>query len=133
MLTNRIWCRACEAPRYAERVPSFEELNLAAALRRLPDHPRPEFVEEELLDLDDEQFKFIFAHLAKRPPSSNCLSRGGDSLVELQIAIDRVVNLRHECGGAFRFNQVFFLGFGPRVLRWFDVSGQFLGTQEDRF
>ena len=134
VLTDRIWCHSCEAPRYAERVPSLREFNTAAAVRRFPDFPRPDNLEDELLDVDDEQFRFLFVHLSNRRGSGNCLSCGGSSCAPLDIAVDRVVNFSHpHCGGAFQFKSLFVNFYGPRTIRWFNVDGTFLGTQHDRF
>lgn len=134
VLTDRIWCRSCEAPRYAERVPSLREFNTAAAVRRFPDHPRPDNVEDELLEVDDTQFRFLFTHLSSRRGRGTCLSCGGSSYAPLGIAVDRVINFKHpHCGGAFQFKRLFFNGYGPRTIRWFNVDGTLIGTQQDSF
>jgi hypothetical protein len=134
VLLDKIWCHSCDGFRYAERIPSLREFNVAAAVRRLPDHPRPANLEDELLEVDDEQFKFLYTHLSNRRGPGHCLSCGGSSYASLAIAIDRVVNFRHpHCGGSFRFRRHFVNFVGPRTIRWYDVAGKFLGVQNDSF
>jgi len=134
MLTDRVWCFQCERPAYVERVPSQREFEVAARVRALPDLPRPPNVEDELLETDDAQFQFLAKHLAGRQPTGRCLTCGTNSVHRLQLAIDRVVNLKHPlCGGALRLDRFFANGIGPRTIRWFKVGGEQIEVQSDRF
>lgn len=134
MLTDRVWCFDCERPAYVERIPSGREFQNAAQFRDQPDLPHPPHVEDELLDLDDSQFLFLRTHLVGRRPTRRCLTCGSRSVRLLQVAIDRVVNLRHPfCEGAMRLDRVFFPGIRARTLRWFDVGGEQIEVQCDRF
>jgi hypothetical protein len=134
VLLNRIWCHSCDGFRYAERIPSLREFNVAAAVRRMPDLPRPENLEDELLEVDDDQFRFLYNHLSNRVGPGHCLSCGGSSYSSLAMAIDRVVNFKHlHCGGALKFRRNFVNFVGPRAVRWYDVAGRFLAVQNDSF
>jgi hypothetical protein len=130
VLTDKVWCMSCNGPRYAERIPTLKEFNTAAAVRRFPDAPRSEYVEDELLEVENDQFQFLFTHLIQRRGPGNCLACGDKSCVLLQWAVDRIVNFKHpHCGGDFRFERLFVNAISRRTFRWFDVNGQFLGEQ----
>ncbi len=134
MLTERAWCFQCGHPTYLERVPSQREFEVAARVRSLPDLPRPPNVEDELLEIDDIQFQFLANHLAGRRSSGCCLTCGSKSVRRLQLAIDRVVNLKHPlCGGPLRIDRFYFNGFGPKAIRWFEVNGMQIEVQNDQF
>jgi len=134
MLTDRVWCFQCERPAYVERVPSQREFEVAAKVRSLPDRPRLPNVEDELLEIDSAQFEFLAKHLAGRQPSGCCLACGSTSVRHLQLAIDRVVNLKHPfCGGSLRIDRVYVNGFGPKTIHWFAVNGSQIGGQNDQF
>ena len=133
--TDRVWCRTCDTTRYAERVPSVDEIMHAAALHRMPDWPRPPNLEDELLDLGEDQLTFLLRHLAGRRGPGHCLECGGDDLVRLRFAVDRVVNFVHPfCDGALTLEVYGVNGFGPKTIRWISpTDGAVLGDQEDRF
>jgi hypothetical protein len=134
VLTENVWCHTCCGPRHVERIPSMAEFNHAAAVRRLPDQASVQHVEDELLELDDEQILFLATHLTKRSGPGRCLTCHGLSYLRLQVAIDRVVNMKHpDCGGALQLHQVFSNAIGPCTIRWFDVQGRCLGEQQERF
>jgi hypothetical protein len=134
MLTDHAWCFQCEGPAYLERVPSKQEFKIARGFRAESGVPRPPNVEDELLDLYEEQFVFLIKHLPDRRASGKCLTCGSTTVRRLQLAVDMVVNLKHPlCGGAMRLDRIYSNGFGPRTIRWFDVSGIEIGVQGDRF
>jgi hypothetical protein len=134
LLTNRVWCSSCDGPRYTERVPSLAEFHKAAAVRRLPNTGLPMNVEDDLLQIGDDEFSFLFTHLATRRGTDRCLTCGSTSVLPLRTAIDRVLNFRHTlCDGALYLKRAFCPGYGERTIRWFAVSGDFLVVQQDRF
>lgn len=131
VLTDRVWCYQCEGPSYLERIPSNREYEVAVRFRTNPDIPRPEFVEDELLEIDDFQFEFLVKHLTRRQPSRSCLFCGSKSVRHLQLAKNRVVNLRHPyCNGTLQFDQFFSNGFGEKTIRWFSIAGEQITIQQ---
>lgn len=134
VLTDRVWCYQCEGPSYLERIPSNREYEVAARFRMNPDIPRPEHVEDELLEVDELQFQFLVKHLARRQASGSCLFCGSRSVQHLQLAMNRVVNFRHPyCDGTLRFDRFFINSYGERTIRWFSVAGEPIEVQHDRF
>ncbi|MBR7780705.1 hypothetical protein [Undibacterium luofuense] len=135
VLTNRIWCFQCEGPSYTERIPSQREFDLAFKFRSDPDLPRPDNLEDELLDIDDEQFHFLRKYLKVRHQKNSCICCGSESVRFLQTAMNRVVNFKHPlCGGILQFDRFFFLnGSGKKTIRWFSIQGEFVGQQNDYF
>ena len=134
VLTNRIWCFQCEGPSYTERIPSQREFDLAFKFRSDPDLPRPDNLEDELLDIDDEQFHFLRKHLKGRHQNNICIYCGSGSVRFLQTAMNRVVNFKHPlCGGILQFDHFFSNGYGEKTIRWFSVQGEFVGEQIDHF
>jgi hypothetical protein len=135
VLTEQIWCGACNRLSYAERLPTLREFELAVGIRRLPDQSGVGEIDDELLHLNDEELFTLEKGLRERRQPGNCLWCGGHSYIRLDIRSGRVVNLRHEsCGGQFQFRS-FFSGasVGPRTVRWFEFSGRCLGVQQDVF
>jgi len=134
ILTTRAWCIACNAPTYAERVPSFREFELATAIvRRQEDFPRNE-IEDDLLDLGREfgvgALRYWQHCLSGRKVQSRCLMCGSERL----IAGGRDVHMQHaECGGDLGLESYHFShhpGRGP--VRFYGWDGEFLWEQHEQ-
>lgn len=104
-------------------------------VRRMPEPSLPACVEDELLEVDDADFAFLFSSLRSRSQTGHCLQCGSTSYFRLEVAADLVVNLCHPlCGGRLYFHKVFFNGHSinpKRVFRWMAPDGQFLNPDEN--
>jgi hypothetical protein len=135
-----IWCRVCNAPRYAERIPSLQLIELAVALRKLPNGyccdglPDDLLFREELIGMSVEDLAALATGLCNRRPPGNCLSCGWRSYIPIESRGAAYINLLHEpCDEQleawYQISSVLYRAGHRETVRWFDFSGQFLGHE----
>ncbi|NHZ78518.1 hypothetical protein F2P44_04360 [Massilia sp. CCM 8695] len=136
MLLLPVWCHQCEGASWGERIPSAREFALAAGLRRMPGRARQEGIDDDLLDLDDADFAWLFQHLAGRNAPPFCLECGSTRVVPIDTT-QRDTGLLHE--GCWD-SPILFHGFPigsaglrtgrePYARQFHDVMGQIAWTR----
>ncbi|MCE3604943.1 hypothetical protein LXA47_15170 [Massilia sp. P8910] len=136
MLLLPVWCHQCEGPSWAERIPAAREFALAAGLRRMPGRARHEGIADDLLDLDDADFAWLYQHLAERHAPPFCLECGSTRIAPIDTT-QRDTGVLHE---ARWDSPILFLGFsigsgglrtgrGLYTDRFHDATGQIAWTR----
>lgn len=134
VLTQRIWCSACNRLSYAERIPSLREFEKALAVKRTEDQGDIGYLEDPLLELRAEDLQMLAQRLHNRTGGGACLLCGGHAYTPIQINDDCVINLRHrDCGGHFKHTMYYINALGPKTVHWFNLEGQIITTQRDNF
>ncbi|CUI08192.1 sel1 repeat family protein [Massilia antarctica] len=136
MLLLPVWCHQCEGASWVERIPAAREFALAAGLRRMPGRARQEGIADDLLDLDDADFAWLYQHLAERHAPPFCLECGSTRITPIDTT-QRDTGLLHE---ACWDSPILFHGFpigssGLRTVReayagrYHDVAGKVVWTR----
>ncbi|MFB9242285.1 sel1 repeat family protein [Massilia antarctica] len=136
MLLLPVWCHQCEGASWVERIPAAREFALAAGLRRMLGRARHEGIDDDLLDLDDADFAWLYQHLAERQAPPFCVECGSTRIAPIDTT-QRDTGLLHE---ACWDSPILFHGFPIGSIgfrsgresyahRFHDVTGQIAWTR----
>ncbi|NHZ36363.1 tetratricopeptide repeat protein [Massilia rubra] len=73
MLLQQAWCHECEGASWVERIPGEREFATAAGLRRRADRSGYEGIDDDLLEIEDDDFRWLYEHLPHRKAPPRCL------------------------------------------------------------
>ncbi|NHZ89415.1 hypothetical protein F2P45_10360 [Massilia sp. CCM 8733] len=73
MLLLPVWCHACEGASWVERIPGVREFDTAAGLRRMPGRIACEGIVDDLLEIEEADFRWLYDHLRHRKAPPKCL------------------------------------------------------------
>ncbi|NHZ96874.1 hypothetical protein [Massilia sp. CCM 8734] len=73
MLLLPAWCHDCNSASWIERIPSRREFDTAASLRRRANRSGCLGIEDDLLDIEDDDFRWLYHNLSNRNTPPRCL------------------------------------------------------------
>lgn len=121
------WCAACNAPRYVERLPTAQEFERAAGVRRERGPDVYDDIDPELTSLDEATRAALAEGLRARERPGGCLWCGGRAYAPLTSPDGAAADVRHaDCGGRLEYLMVIQGGIGQRTLRWYALGGGLL-------
>ncbi|UOD27801.1 sel1 repeat family protein [Massilia violaceinigra] len=73
MLLLPVWCHACEGASWVERIPGARAFDTAAGLRRMPGRIACEGIVDDLLEIEEADFRWLYEHLSRRKAPPRCV------------------------------------------------------------
>jgi hypothetical protein len=132
MILLPAWCLQCEGASYVERVPTEREFNAAAGLRRMPEREGQKAIEDNLLEIEVDDFRWLYEHLAHRKAPPKCVVCGSTQFIPIDEMLGDTGITHEACWDSPIHSCGFPIGSGgnrySRELNgyWFyDLTGEF--------